>query len=263
MAVDWDKATKEERRRLYTAASSLRKNLGHSWQSLLQEAFGTEAVAEGYEDNLRKGRVSAAKAYKLFLWIEKKDRAVAASIENDIAVLQASGWRLNAPASWETLLSKAAFQNVRVVKHDHDLNIVGFARGTPLDPADLKLLDEFYFEIDAPLPGEMIALQGHLDTWHAFPLSETCLSIEVEAGKTHAPIDENRQPFPVREETTPGRYSFIFILLAEQLAPDQWPIEASAQALPHKLLDALAVIILKAPETARAIVRTTLLIHKR
>lgn len=257
MTIDWEQTTKAERRCLNSAAKAARHRLNISWQTLFQRAFGLDDnVGDGYEGNLRKGAISAGKAYKLFTWLSLQDRMLADQVESEIFALRAAA-APEVPARWEALLKRGQFGRIRIVKARNELGIVDFARREPVDPTRLKLFDEFYFEIDTPLGGRMMAFQGYGGQWYPLPLSSNALTSDVARGRAVIPVDDEGRPEPLREEEQAGRYQFMFLIVSGVRLPAMAALH-SHQPIPARIRDDIAKAILAAPPTHWVVLRTTL-----
>lgn len=257
MTIDWDQTTNAERKCLNAATKALRSRLNIDWQTVFQRAFGLDdQVGDGYQDNLRKGAIAPGKAYKLYTWLYHHDRALADQVESQIFALRAAT-APEAPPLWESLIKRGRFANIRTIKAQSSLGIVDFARREPIDPTALKLFDEFIFEIDAPLAGEVMAFQGYGGQWYPLPLSTVAPTVNVQQGKALLPVDDDGRPEPLREEARPGRYRFMFVIVKGDRLPDLATLQPH-QPIPTRIRDDIARAVMSAPASDWVVLRTNL-----
>ncbi len=257
MTINWDHTTKAERHFLHDPTKALKQRLNISWQTAFLRAFGPDDRVGGrYEDNLRKGAIAPAKAYKLFTWLYQHDRTLADQVETQIVALRAAA-EPEEPLLWESLIKRGRFANIRTIKAPSSLGVVDFARREPVDPTALMLFDEFIFEIDAPLAGEVLAFQGYGGQWYPLPLSTVAPTVNVQKGKALLPVDDEGRPEPLREEERPGRYLFMFVIVKGDRLPDLATMQPH-QPIPTRIRDDIARAVMSAPATDWVVLRTNL-----
>jgi len=256
--IDWDASTKPERKALHSQVLILKKRLHIDWISVFQRAFGPkDNVGLGYEDNLRQGRIAPERAYKLFVWLQENDPALASNVEDDILRLREN----TAPEQavrWETLLARGIFSNVAAFKYSGDLGMASFARREPLPALRLKLLEQFYFEVIVPFDGTLIAFQGYKGLWYPQLIIEDNPILEVTSGAHIIPSNEEGQPYPLHEETDMGKHSFAFLLVQDKRLGKPIAALPPAQAIPAKMRDDLARQIFALPDEAWRLFRINL-----
>ena len=261
MTIDWDYTTKAERRVLHDPTRALKQRLNISWQTAFLDAFGpNDRVGARYEDNLRKGAISPGKAYKLFSWLYQHDRALADQVETQIVALRAET-APEVPPLWESLIKRGRFAHIRTIKAPSSLGIVDFARREPVDPTALMLFDEFIFEINAPLAGEVMAFQGYGGQWYPLPLSTIAPTVNVQQGKALLPVDDDGRPEPLREEERPGRYLFMFVIVKGDRLPDLATLQLH-QPIPTRIRDDIARAVMSAPANDWVVLRTNLVFRQ-
>lgn len=259
LVIDWHRTTREERRCLNGPVNILRQRKALNWGQAFIEAFGTRGhVGAGYEDNLRKGRIAADKAWRLHEWIKGHDPALANEVEEAIRELR-TRHRPGDSEAWQSLLHSAAYAGVRVVKTIETLGALDFARRHPVSPADLFLMDEFYFELETPISGYAIAFHGRRGLWSVLPLSQPSSIIRTFAGTAILPVDDEGRPDPLQEDEDAGQHGFLFAIL--DVAKTQLPKMLPEPGMPIRpeRLDDLAAEILAISENRRHLARVNLL----
>ncbi|WP_149535745.1 hypothetical protein [Siccirubricoccus phaeus] len=263
-SIDWSKSTHRERACLSGPVRALRQRLGLPWSEVFRQAFGPrDHVGTEYESNLASGRIAVAKAWKLYEWLRGHDAALAAAVHTTVLELRAARV-IDGPPGWEALRQLDPSLQVRVLKGEPWLGALDFARRHPVDPADLALMDEFYFEIDAPIPGRAIAFHGRHGLWYLLPLSEEAPTLELSRGTNALPTDGEGRPYPLREDERVGQHTFIFVVLDAPKTALPAPLPDTGSPVRPELLNTLAERILAVPQGKRVTGRITLFLkHAR
>lgn len=210
--IDWRSTTHAERKILYRHTKYLKRRLNKDWQAIFEAAFSV-SVGKDYENNFRKGKISVERATELFQWIEQKYLATANDIEDEIeAEREKSLDETLAEPSWEQLLRNVGqFDDVRAYRLP-SLQIAGFADQEPLNDLSLKLGDEFYFQIDCPRPGVLIAFQCYRQKWYLLPVARSNNWAVVDNGTAHVPeFDKKGNIDPLSEDEDRGKHQFVFV----------------------------------------------------
>lgn len=261
--IDWFGTSAAERRGLSKPVNELRRKLGLSWKELFEQALGDrDNVGADYQDNLRRGRIAPEKAWKLFDWLAAHDEGIAASVTAAIIAPRSAASPAAAP-TWGTLLSTCSFMGVRAVKIVPSLSALEFARRQPVSPVDLALMDQFVFEIDAPIAGRVTAFHGRRGQWSQLPMSQASPTVRIKPGTVLLPMDDKGGPDPLREDEEAGEHSFVFVTLAADKNPLPKLRVAPGRTLRPELLDQIAQAVIAVPEDQRHIVRINLIFKSR
>ncbi|NKE48639.1 hypothetical protein HB662_27985 [Roseomonas frigidaquae] len=261
--IAWHRTTIAERKCLNEPVNALRRRRGQTWSEAFKEAFGErDHVGDRFEDNLRKGKVAAGKAYKLFAWLERHDPALAGEVRQAIYDLRLASSPRRA-LTWDALLREGAFDGVRVVKLKPGLNALDFVRTEPVDPANLYLMDHFHFEVTAPFAGRVIAFHEFRGEWFVLPLSETAIVVDTARGTVALPLSNDGRPAALREDANAGQHAFFFLIAAG--GPS---LNLDTEASPHhplrnSALDKFAAAASATPRGLRAAFRINVLFKRR
>ena len=258
--IDWDATTNAERKLLYKYSQKLKKHLHVDWVTVFQQAFGPkDNVGSNYEDNLRKGRISPERAYRLFIWLHKQNPVRANDLEDDILSLR-DATRPEQAASWEAMLAKGRFSNIEVYKYKDSLGLTQFSRREPISSLKLKLLEEFYFQITVPFEGTLIAFQGYKGLWYPQLVAEQTATLKVTVGKHIIPSTDENELDPLWEETDIGKHSFAFLLTQDHGISELAPmITSTPHGIPAKIRDNLAQRVMEASEKDWEVFRINLM----
>ena len=239
--INWDEASPAERKLLHRYVLVLKKRLQIDWIETFQQAFGArDNVGTGYEDNLRKGRVSPQKAYKLFNWLLKNDPVLASNVENDILAAR-SEIRPQQCLSWDAMMAQGEYSDVSLFKPEATLGMAQFARREAARGLKLKLLEEFYFEIELPFDGVMIAFRNYKSAWFPQLITEGSNILDVSQGNLVIPTNEGGIPDPLWEETETGKHGFAFLLTQEFDIGDRGPwLTTQKHGIPAEMRDQFA-----------------------
>lgn len=215
--IDWASATREDKKVLYRHTLALKTKLGMSWNKVWDEAFGSKIIVGlSYEDNFRKGKISAGRAEAIFSWMDRKDPSRAKHLAEEIA---------NGPgaaAQWSSLVEDhGRFDNVEVILHRRARGIVRLREPEPLSDLRLRLGDAFCFRVDCPGEGHLAGLQQQDGDWYPLEMAQGRMIVPVQSGPQTIPLpapDGPLQTLSERRDAGMLRFVFLFSTAAEPLA---------------------------------------------
>ncbi|MEO0823394.1 MAG: hypothetical protein AAF074_23625, partial [Pseudomonadota bacterium] len=185
-AIDWQSATQEDRKQLYGVCREILERTGTTWTKLFREALDVERdTSDGALATFRNGRISRKDATGIAEWI--------ITHHLDVAVGKApSLFDPAAKSDWVRFLDEhGEYGRVRVIVEGRDRGLIQRAADAPIATEPIPLGTPFWFEIDSPRAGSVIALEGYRKLW--YPFSPHCdgvsLSAECSEGTQTLPRD--------------------------------------------------------------------------
>lgn len=233
-AIDWLSATQEDRKQLYGVCREILERTGTTWTKLFREALHVERdTSDGALATFRNGRISRKDAAGIAEWIIIHHL--------DVAVGKAPAlFDPAAKADWATFLDEhGQYGRVRVIVDRRDRGLIQRAADAPVATDPIPLGTPFWFEIDSPRAGSMIALQGYRKLWYPFSLHSdgASLSTACVEGTQIVPRDpDTDRPIALHEADDDGRHAYVF-LIANQGVIDALctRLAAGVAAVPGKL----------------------------
>lgn len=209
-AIDWLSATQEDRKQLYGVCREILERTGTTWTKLFREALDVERdTSDGALATFRNGRISRKDAAGIAEWI--------ITHHLDVAVGKAPAlFDPAAKSDWARFLDEhGEYGRVRVIVEGRDRGLIQRATNAPIATEPIPLGTPFWFEIDSPRAGSMIALEGYGKVWYPFsPHSDgVTLSTECMEGTQILPRDSaTDRPIALHEAEDDGLHAYVFLI---------------------------------------------------
>ena len=234
--IDWsalDSATRANHvRRLFPIVKHIAAERREKIGEVLAVALGP--MAPGKPDdlsNFRSGRISVAKAERLYRYLAENHFAEANRLEPSL-------FPVRSVSAWEAFLTdQAATGGLKLIREKEGRGVV--QRKGSFEEADclLRLGEYFCFELTSPQAGAAIAFQAYRDEWHAVPLGadERKLKVRIAEGPQFLPCHGDGMPIYIAERDHIGEHRFAFVtsphaeMPSETTALLRWPQRETCQ----------------------------------
>lgn len=236
---DWQTATAAEKTLLHDAANSARQARNLSWKEFFRKALPRDPVAEGYEKNFRRGRISAARAAKIYRWLQANEPDIASDFDRKILEARKAAGISGAELTWDGFVRlNGLFERVEVLAlKPGAMPIVEFAEDDPVEDLKLILRQKFYFRIDSPMTGTIAALQTYKGRWYPLPLTKTDPLLAVAQTRVVAPADVTTgKPEPLFDRSNIGEHGFAFVIASDEVAVSLLRHAVAGQEVPREIL---------------------------
>ncbi|MBO9399147.1 hypothetical protein J7400_20925 [Shimia sp. R9_2] len=215
--LDWAAASSVERneptRQLYDLMRDLCGTDSDKLRELVIEITG-ETVSDHPEwyKNFSRGNYAWKKAHKIHEWLAKNHFQAA---QNKYPEL----FQVPRTSDWDAFLERYLQEgSIEIVKQASDskpsLGVVTLADETQSEAPYVRLGQKFYFKIDAPLDGFVVAFQEDEGAWHSIPLGDDQRRLRVPAiaGSSVLPRNGKLEPKYLVEHkgAVPKRFVFVY-----------------------------------------------------
>ena len=235
--IDWsalDSATRADHiRRLFRIVKQIAAERREKIGEVLAVALGP--IAPGKPDdlsNFRSGRISVAKAERLYRYLAENHFAEANRLEP-------SFFPVRSVSAWEAFLTdQATTGGLKLIRKKEGRGVV--QREGLVEEADclLRLGEYFCFELTSPFPGVAVAFQTYRDEWHAVPLGtdELKLKVRIAEETQFLPCHGDGMPIYIAERDHIGEHRFVFVtsphaeMPSETTALLRWPQRETCRA---------------------------------
>ncbi|NRA87891.1 MAG: hypothetical protein HRU28_10975 [Rhizobiales bacterium] len=211
-AINWNLATVNDRQMLYEVVQKLRStNVKYSWDYVFREALGVKTkLGIDTEKNFKKGLLSRTKCASIYRWLCKDH--IESAREYDVLFFKGKPQAL----SWLNLLSEhGKFRNIDVpVLNGHSFALNTRKSKEPMSKRVIKRFEDFCFEVDAPLNGQLLILEEYAGHWNILPLYDDITTQELVSGKQWVP-NINGNPDPLEEEVDMGKHRYAFFIAGD------------------------------------------------
>ncbi|MEM9147680.1 MAG: hypothetical protein AAGC57_15960 [Pseudomonadota bacterium] len=211
--IDWLTASHEDRKQLFRVCRAIVDRTRTTWTTLFREALDAERdTADSALATFRNGRISRKDAADIEEWI--------ITHHLDVAVGKApSHFDPAAKANWAEFLDEhGQYGRIRVIVERRDRGLIQRAADAPVATDPIPLGTPFWFEIDSPRAGSIIALQGCRKLWYPFSLHSDGVSLSTECleGTQIVPRDpDTDRPIALHEADDDGRHAYVFLIADE------------------------------------------------
>lgn len=216
MAVDWLKASIEERKALHRVTATILKMRGIGWQQFFEQELKPPLyVAPGYhQSNFGKGTIARDRALRIFEWIVANHLDLAVRI--DPALFNPS-----LTSDWRNFLERRGrYGDVTLVLPPDGRGIVQRADRHPVADKPVRLGQSFGFLVTNELAGRVLGLQGYRGVWFPIPLGndDVTMAVPCQVGQQPLPFNPaTGQPVKLREADHPGEHRFVFLVGPEEV----------------------------------------------
>lgn len=207
---DWQLATIDERRALYSALKTAAERRHISVMALLV-GIDERVTGRDYDKVLRAGKYSRQKAAQYFAWLRDYEPDLASDLIRTI-----SGSDDKPGDLWHRLYSELhpAKTCTIVPRHPNKFDVVGLARKK--SETRLLLGEEFYVVIESPIAGRAIGLQNYSGRWFALPLSDTGMTCAIQTGRNTLPRKSDGTLDYLCESHDTGTFEFLIVSVADE-----------------------------------------------
>lgn len=243
-----------EQKAIKEICNHIRKQHETSWFGLFNDVMGL-GVAEDYEKNFDSGEVGQKRFALIKDWL--------LTHEPDLAYAMAPHlFPRSLRTQWQGLLEERARYGRLHTKPFGGTTLHQISDLEPIG-ARLSLGDDFTIELDSPIAGSVIALNGYRNEWYPLCLrAETVFDpVPVTAGLYGFPIrnSDPNQIVPMRQSRFEGEHHHCFIVGPSNLMGyySQRFIAGSALGLPF--LGEMAKRLMEVPSSRLAVLRENVL----
>ncbi|TNE43069.1 MAG: hypothetical protein EP341_11585 [Sphingomonadales bacterium] len=206
--IDWQRASHEDRKRLYKALVAISSRLDVHTDDVLNAALG---LPDDYfwadKSNLRQGKLDRDKSQMLYRYLADEYYALAQEVDEEL-------FPYREIRDVDAYLAKVSLAGrLRILVADQVMGLVRRkGRSVPPD-ATLKLGQDFCFELDAVKAGFAVAFQGYQNEWHALPLGEDgeTYACRIQEGVQILPRWQDGTPEPLTEDEGGGEHAFLIL----------------------------------------------------
>jgi len=210
VGIDWLRASHDERKALYRAVRAMMREEALSWDAVFSAALPRIVLGARYEDNFRAGRNSRIHCNQIYRWLLAQYPAHAMRLDDELGAARAehgAGWR-----DW--LAAHGRYKGVSAfLAPEPPIGLVRIAAPEPLARPIVPLGGGFYFQIEAPFAGKVIAFQSLGQDWYALPLRDGGMDEEISKDLNILPQGSGSdQAIPFTDDQHEGRHGFAFLL---------------------------------------------------
>lgn len=220
--IDWLKASKDQRAKLYVILRAISDLTGQSMEILMEEALGYKLlVGADYLRNFRRGAIAKSKAKLIAAWIEEHHPDTAHTIAPDLFLESKT-------ADWNELIPQVAIKDrLRIIRTQKDAGLIQRSDHECLIQETIKLGEGFHFELESNQDGFAIAYQGYQGQWYPLPLGArpSDVVVPVMTGEQILPRHANNKPIQLWEKEDLGTHQFV-IFIARSV--EGLPVRANA-----------------------------------
>ncbi|TCP38770.1 hypothetical protein [Rhodovulum marinum] len=210
-AVDWQKATEEQRARLYRVAKAVMDSAGLAPAEFYRAALNgqiVDPVSTG--GNFSRGKIARRSAVMIHSWIESNHLDIALRVAPELFTRPARG-------GWLALLEERTRYGALSLLRFSSLGLVRQAGRHPIDERPVRLGEKFAFALTSEIAGHAFAFQEVRGLWHLFSLSEDPAAAFVSCGhgRHELPRKADGSPLALIEADTDGLHSFVFVVVED------------------------------------------------
>jgi len=210
-AVDWQKATEDQRARLYRVAKAVMDSVGLAPAEFYRTALNgqiVDPVSTG--GNFSRGKIGRRNAAMIHSWIESNHLDIALCVAPELFTRPARG-------DWLTLLEDRVRYDALSLLRFSSLGLVRPAGRHPIEERPVRLGEKFAFVLTSEIDGHAFAFQEVRGLWHLFSLSEDPATAFCQCGdgRHEFPRKTDGSPLALVEADTDGLHSFVFVVVED------------------------------------------------
>lgn len=226
MEIDWLQASEDERKRLYIATRAVTDATNTSIEAIMDKALGRKILmGTDYQSNFRRGKIRKAYAKLIYEYLAEHHVEIARKIAPDLFTLPHT-------TAWEQLIETQGIDGrLHAVPITKRMGLTARRSNIRMPTTDLRLNQDYCFELDSDMDGHAVAFEGYQGQWHSLPLGadDRHPTAKIIQGRQFMPVDANDNPIALVETDDIGLHQFVIVLGAD---PDL-PVEIDAIAERH------------------------------